>query len=381
MAPDLLDEIFETVGRNRLVLDPMSGSGSVLSKALARGHRAIGFDMDPLAVLLSRSSTSATTAHRFERDIDCVISAARRLRVTPMGLPWLKGCEETSAFVRYWFAETQAGPLARIASAIAQHDFSTPQSARLAKVALSKIIITKHRGASLAWDVSHSRPHRVLDVNDFDVEEGFARAARSISRFVNSNRPETSARVRLHDARYAHLAVQNVDHIVTSPPYLNAIDYLRGHKFALIWMGYSIPQLRSLRARTVGTERGSTRDISDGTRKVLSRQLRAMRSLPSREANFLFRYIIDLDRLIASYARSLRSRGGLTVVLGNSRLRDVFISSSSIFRDLAQARGLKLEEQYSRRLDASLRYLPESDRHLQLDRRMKREIVQRYRTT
>ena len=29
----------------------------------------------------------------------------------------------------------------------------------------------------------------------------------------------------------------SVDLTVTSPPYLNAIDYLRGHKMSLVWMG------------------------------------------------------------------------------------------------------------------------------------------------
>ena len=36
-------------------------------------------------------------------------------------------------------------------------------------LALSRIIVTKHVGATLAWDVSHSRPHKVRTENDFDV--------------------------------------------------------------------------------------------------------------------------------------------------------------------------------------------------------------------
>ena len=36
------------------VLDPMMGSGTVLTMARKRGHRAFGFDLDPLAVELDR---------------------------------------------------------------------------------------------------------------------------------------------------------------------------------------------------------------------------------------------------------------------------------------------------------------------------------------
>ena len=41
------------------------------------------------------------------------------------------------------------------------------------KLAISRTIITKKVGASLAWDVSHSRPHKVKTDNDYDVLAGF----------------------------------------------------------------------------------------------------------------------------------------------------------------------------------------------------------------
>ena len=43
--------------------------------------------------------------------------------------------------------------------------------------------------------------------------------------------------------------------MVTSPPYLNAIDYMRGHKMSLVWMGWTIGALRDVRGEAVGVER------------------------------------------------------------------------------------------------------------------------------
>ncbi len=43
--------------------------------------------------------------------------------------------------------------------------------------------------------------------------------------------------------------------IVTSPPYAsNAIDYMRAHKFSLVWMGFSVDDLGQRRSRTIGGE-------------------------------------------------------------------------------------------------------------------------------
>src|ERR1700730_15819441 len=54
MAPGIaLDALGDRATALR-VLDPMAGSGTVLAVARARGHHAIGVDVDPLAVLLAR---------------------------------------------------------------------------------------------------------------------------------------------------------------------------------------------------------------------------------------------------------------------------------------------------------------------------------------
>src|SRR5258708_439593 len=53
MAPGIaLEALGERKGLLR-VLDPMAGSGTVLAVARAKGHRAFGVDLDPLAVLLA----------------------------------------------------------------------------------------------------------------------------------------------------------------------------------------------------------------------------------------------------------------------------------------------------------------------------------------
>ena len=54
MAPEIAFEALSSLPEGSLVLDPMCGSGTVLQQSLIHGHQAIGFDKDPLAVLISR---------------------------------------------------------------------------------------------------------------------------------------------------------------------------------------------------------------------------------------------------------------------------------------------------------------------------------------
>jgi len=58
MAPELALQALELVPEDGVVVDPMMGSGTVIRQASDLGLTAIGFDVDPLAVLMSRVWTT-----------------------------------------------------------------------------------------------------------------------------------------------------------------------------------------------------------------------------------------------------------------------------------------------------------------------------------
>ena len=51
------------------------------------------------------------------------------------------------------------------------------------------------------------------------------------------------------------MADNSIDLIITSPPYAsNAIDYMRAHKFSLVWLGHSVTTLSKIRRKYIGGE-------------------------------------------------------------------------------------------------------------------------------
>ena len=115
------------------------------------------------------------------------------------------------------------------------------------RVALSRIIITKNQGASLARDTSHSRPHLVALESDYGVWAGFERSVHQIQNILEQSPPAGSVEIVRGDSRALDLANSSVDLVLTSPPYLNAIDYMRGHRMSLVWLGHSLRTLRMIR--------------------------------------------------------------------------------------------------------------------------------------
>ena len=160
-------------------------------------------------------------------------------------MPWIDDDPAARAYTRYWFAAAQRRDLRGLASVLAPRRGPLWDVLRLA---LSRIIIAKERGASLSRDASHSRPHKVQDRNTYDVFEGYVKAVCELVRRLELRSVDGVSQVRQGDARkLTRVSDESVDAVITSPPYLNALDYMRGHRLSLIWLGYRMEELRALR--------------------------------------------------------------------------------------------------------------------------------------
>ena len=77
MAPELALAGLESLRPGSLVLDPFAGSGTVLRQATELGHRAVGFDLDPLSVLMTRVWTTPVSDDATSEMASWVLAASR----------------------------------------------------------------------------------------------------------------------------------------------------------------------------------------------------------------------------------------------------------------------------------------------------------------
>jgi DNA modification methylase len=217
--------------------------------------------------------------------------------------------------------------------------------------------------------------------NDFDVYEGFRKAVTRLVNLLDSEMLPKSGTIRRGDCRDLSAVKRgSIDAIVTSPPYLNAIDYLRGHKLSLVWLGHTTAELRDIRAGAVGTERAGSQSNSDENAE-LENAVRSIRKLPKRQRAIVRKYAQDAALLVAEMKRVLAPDGLMVLVLGDSNLRGVPVYNSRIFNYIAAKQGFLLEEERQRPLQSNRRYLPIAAASGALAKRMKNEVLQAYRLT
>ena len=381
MAPSIAWESLPGRGRSLRVLDPMAGSGTTLVVAKAKGHKAIGYDTDPLATLIARAWCSEVDAERLTVKAYEVLDKARDIART---IPFEKAYpysadEETKRFIDFWFDTSNRLQLTALSQAISL--VSDPNTKNLLWVAFSRLIITKKVGVSLAMDVSHSRPHRKYQyapVRAFDV---FLRSVDHVIKkapFRSRNEGHPSAIIARGDARRMPLPSNSIDMVITSPPYLNAIDYLRGHKLSLIWMGYSINALRRLRSSNIGVERPLRLDKESPAVTSIFERMGRTYDLDKRSQGMIKRFLYDMKSLITEVARVLKLGGRAVFVVGDSTMRGVFIKNSLALIELAAAENLELASRATRPIPESRRYLPPPNLEKsgkKMQKRMREEVV------
>lgn len=334
--------IERTTTAESILLDPMAGSGTVLAAARRLGRRCYAFDLDPLACLMMRVIRS----HHDPRDVEragfqVVFTAAGMCRNRRLVDRLLQDRfdQETRDFIHYWFPKQSQRGLLALWLAIEE---ARPASVRdVLKLAFSRVIIAKTAGASRAVDLPHTRPHRIDGKEAPDPLAVFPRRLKEVlhrlEQFADCPVSKPLS-VRRADARHIPLRDASVDLVLTSSPYSNAIDYIRAHKFSLVWMGYPVSKLRELRSRLIGAEHSAPVQTRF---RWLEDCLHGLNGPLARRRAILRKYFYDMNLVLEELHRVIRAGGACVFLVGRSRVGDTIVDTPRILVRLAEECGFE----------------------------------------
>lgn len=345
--------------RGDVVLDPMMGSGTTIVEALLAGRHGIGLDIDPLALRLGRVKTMSA-------DTDALRAAgyhviARALSLLQDGDVIERSLSDrfdqrTREFIDYWYLPATQRELMALVLAI--QDVNIPHIRQFLELTFSSIIVTKSGGVSRARDLAHSRPHLDASKTPKNALDQFAaRLRKNLISMAQLRSNGASATPLAGDARIMPFANNVIDLIVTSPPYANAIDYMRAHKFSLVWLGNRIADLSELRAEYIGSERIkqlSAISLPDRPETIIGQLMR----LDKAKAAILRKYYVEMHSVLSEMYRVLRTDAPAVIVIGTSIMRGIDVETHLCLADIAVATGFELVGIAERKLDRNKRMMP-----------------------
>ena len=365
-----------------VVFDPMSGSGTTLVEAARLDRQAIGCDIDPLARMIATAKLLPVNAlQALETGYALIHAAQRALHRDRDQLEHalnLRFDPKTRAFIDFWFLPQQQLELLALLRGIEKVQEEGLQS--FFKVVFSSTIIAKSGGVSLARDLAHTRPHKVTNKKPNSAFVGFTKRLKQNLATQNAGTatPKHSARVLAAGADRTGLPSSSVDLIVTSPPYANnAIDYMRAHKFSLVWFGWNIDDLTGIRAQYLGHDAAGATQF-DGLPQQCEATLTQLAERDAKKAAALRRYFGEMSAVIGEMRRVLKKGKPAVIVVGTSNLRGLDVETHKGLAALGERVGFEVAGIGVRRLDRDKRMMPArwgTQRHSQIEERMHQEYV------
>lgn len=289
-AKVLVEFIGAGAGRTQPILDPFCGSGTVLVEARAAGHRAIGTDLNPLAVLIARAKTWTAPPRRRSalRERGHAIAAAsiaagkaaRRSAAGPAAdatasgkprsgsrapLRRVPGFDPNARNRRLasWFAPHVRRELEDLASRIDELRADDAELADILTACLSAILYkvsSRTSDTDPTWidrNVPRGQAARLFAQRVDLLHAGLADLSK-----IHATMPE----VFEHDVRKLGDLIPDgsVAGIITSPPYAGTYDYAEHQRLRFDFLGL---RHRDLDAGEIGSRRSFETDPHEALRR------------------------------------------------------------------------------------------------------------------
>jgi DNA modification methylase len=326
------------------VLDPFCGSGTTAIEAMLLSRNALSIDIDPFARLLIKAKTTIYS----NEDLQTIQKIVQFLQDNPPDssgdypVPEIPNIEK-------WFCEESILGLSYIKHTIDRLCKANPNVKDYLYVVLAAII----RKVSNADEVS-PKPYvstrypktPAVPLELFLKVETMYREA--IKEFSDATRDNGCQSIILagNDAR-AVSAIHDVDLGVTSPPYINAYDYVRSLKFEDLWLGLADDaQLKNNRKKYIGTEiSGSFYEtyVYASQSATLAPLVESITKVDKKRAGVVNTYFEDMALNMLSVKNALKQNGRYVIVVGDSNIRGQEIPTARVLTEIAEKNGFSYE--------------------------------------
>lgn len=300
------------------VLDPFCGCGTTAVEAFLNNRNSIGNDFNPLGVLISKVKTTLIDENEFNY-------LNKKLAVMKRYLD-----------LDYRRVEDRVGdlPNRKISKLFNKVVISKLESIR------ETLLEIKEEGHIDVYDLgrvalSSTIWSLVENGNGIEVDDLFLKKVK----YIENELYETTKVIKKvpwvklinGDARKLEVETNSIDLIVTSPPYVNALDYYRAHMYNMLWLGMDFDIFRK-------------HEIGGHSHYIMNR------------FRLLSEYLGDMLRSMIEMNRVLKQGKLCVIVVGNSSVEYELIESHKFFAAMAKHIGFKSIKSIFRNIDTTKKY-------------------------
>lgn len=342
----------EQIAPSSVIIDPFSGTGTTPLAAAELGHIGQSIDVNPFLVWLGNSKM----AHYSGEVLSEVEDAARNVITSSRKLSNMDSLWEPNLFkIEKWWAP---GPLQALKSLRFSIDKYEGQVRDLLDIAFCRTLIGCSNAAFNHQSMSFKTPEPSLVLFDIDdVTRVYDLYLSEITTLVKSARYDLSGKGQVFegDSREGVKELQQADLVLTSPPYVNRMSYIRELRPYMYWLRYldQASDAGDLDWRAIGgtwgtaTSRLSAWEPSVST--PVDNQLSQVSNLIVRDggkngpllATYVRKYHHDMWQHFKSITNQVKPGGSVSYIIGNSTFYGHEVPAHEWYAEMLRALGYR----------------------------------------
>ncbi|MFW9878057.1 MAG: DNA methyltransferase [Candidatus Thorarchaeota archaeon] len=208
--------------KDDIILDLFCGIGTIPTEAALMGRRSVGVDLNPYAYYIAKAKSDN------KRDLKDILKYLNTVKIDTKGIR----LEETPEWVKEYY---NANTLKEILFLINKLKADKQYFILGCLIGISQ----GHRPGHLSKPCAWTLPFKPKKDDKGEYREVKPRLIEKIKRTYQSNFEEMKEmQIYLADARKLPLQNNSVDHVISSPPYFDTLDYVNSHRLRLAVIGF-----------------------------------------------------------------------------------------------------------------------------------------------
>lgn len=319
------------------ILDPFCGTGTTLFAAKQLGYNAIGYDTLPLAVFVSNTKLQDNYDMKLLQE---KIGGISSLKFGPTSLKWIEPgfIDIKKAFSRYarndilFFKEKILG--------IEDEKIRNFMLIALLSI-LSEASNTKKDGGVIKIvKKRHLAPVRYLLKNRLKKMYKDLKKTTPLSK--------GNCKAYIGDARNLPIERESIDVCITSPPYLNYVDYTKLYGLELSLLVKSTMEIEEIRRRSIrshiGAEYKRRKEIKSEKLRETLEKVKEIQITSSKLPKIVEGYFEDMYLSLESLHKVLKNGSISAFVVSNTCLPNITVDVDLILAEISEQVGFKPKE-------------------------------------
>ena len=341
LHPLLVDFLIKKyVEKDDVVFDPFCGSGVTLLQASVNGHKSIGFDINPLALLIAKVKTQKYDVKDLKDEfLDFKKQIAKNKK---SDIPEIKN-------ISYWYAEDVIRDLGKIRNVLKSREYKYKDF-----FVVAFAFICRNQSFTRTGEFKRYRQEekKIESFENKVFEKLFDHIQKMIDLISSSEKPQKDGRPILANSENKIPVKLNYNLVITSPPYGDSrttVAYGEYSSFGNEWIDDLNPYGK-LEYRIDKESLGKIGELNKELEKcqTLTEVIKRIKNKDEKRANEVLYFFNGYYNAIKNVVGNLEKGGRTCFVVGNRTVKGQQIPMDQITASFLESLGLRFENIFVR---------------------------------